>query len=240
MSCYQHWQGLLPPSKDHFAPRRYWPIGQLPPNPMLNRPARVYSLSLAEQTTKCCTHAAPAAPSPAAMAAGLVADPFLEELAVSELAAVSDARGRLGLAGVETEQSGDRGDHVCHGEVVGAGDGHDVRAVKLDGSQEDATLGLTHPGLNEGGEQREDGAARRAPRGGPEGEEGGARRGRQRQVCVEGVRVADSAGRAVNTGLHVSHAPGLMGEEQHLEPHSSSQCKQNPQPQGGGTYGSRT
>lgn len=100
------------------------------------------------------------------MALGLVANPLSQELAVGKFSCVGDLCLSLGLAGVEAEEGGDGIDHVGECKVRGAG--HDVRAVELDKGKGDAALGLAYTGLNEGAQQRGDGAAGRAPRGSPE------------------------------------------------------------------------
>lgn len=99
-------------------------------------------------------------------------DPFLEELAISQLPRIGDLGGRLSLASIEAQKGRYGSDHVSQGEVVSArGCRHEIRGVKLHLGEANTALGLSDTGLDEVAQQWPDSTACRAPGGGPEGEE---------------------------------------------------------------------
>lgn len=125
------------------------------------------------------------------MTSGLVLNPLGEKLAIGQLSAVGDLGGGLGLAGVEAEKGGYGGDHICHGQTIGAS-GHDVGAIKLNGGKGDAAFCLAKTRLDEGADQRLDGTTGWAPRGGPECQERDAGGRGHGEISLKGVIVANS------------------------------------------------
>ena len=125
------------------------------------------------------------------MATGFVLDPLGEKLTIGQLPAIGNLGGGLGLAGVETEKCGYGGDHVGHGETVGAS-GHDVGAVEFYGCEGDAAMLLANAGLDQGANEGLDGAAGWAPRCGPQRQQRDTRGRRYGEICLESVIVADS------------------------------------------------
>lgn len=146
-----------------------------------------------KQTAKGSGSSASASSDRIPVSSRLVAYPVDQKLPIRQLPRIHNPRANPCLAGLEAQQRRYRSDCVQGSQRRSRnGRRHHLRSIELDGSKEDAALGLADAGGDEAAEERLDGAAGRTPGGGPEGEERRLERGGEGEEGGEGSWGADA------------------------------------------------